>query len=67
MATATKKVTSKKRMTVNQFLKTQPKDLGLVEQIVRAARKGFTRKEIIDAGFNKNTVYRQVREQVLNA
>jgi len=40
------------------------KEYGPVGQIVGLAKKGFTRKEIIEAGFNKSTVYRQVREYV---
>lgn len=56
--------TRKGRKTVKQFIKGLPKDLGKVDKIVRLAKKGFSRAEIIAAGFNKNTVHRQVREQV---
>lgn len=40
------------------------KGLGKVDQIVKLAKKHFTRQEIIELGFNKNTVHRQVREKV---
>ena len=38
--------------------------LGAVASIVKLYKKGFSKKEIIEAGFNKSTVYRQVREKV---
>lgn len=43
------------------------KGVGIVAQIVKLYTKGFTRKELIEAGFNKNTVHRQVREKVVLA
>jgi hypothetical protein len=55
----------KPKMTANQVLKTL-KGLGTVEQIVALGKKGFDQRQIIEAGFNKNTVYRQYREQVAN-
>lgn len=51
-----------KKMTGKAFVKTLPKDLGKIEKILKAAKRGYSKKEIIEAGFNKNTVYRQVRE-----
>lgn len=38
--------------------------LGAVASIVKLYKKGFSKKEIIEAGFNKSTVYRQAREKV---
>lgn len=59
---------TRKSITVKQFLRDKKfKNMGTVEKIVVAAKKGFSQKEIIEAGFNKNTVYRQVREQVTMA
>lgn len=55
----------KPKMTANQVLKTL-KGMGTVQQIVALGKKGFDQKQIIEAGFNKNTVYRQYREQVAN-
>lgn len=60
---STKKVSRESRL--KQFAKSFEKEgMGKVEQIVRLAKKNFTRAEIIEAGFNKNTVHRQVREKV---
>lgn len=59
--------TRKGRMTAKQFAKANLKGLGIVAQIVKLAKKGYEKSEIIAAGYNKNTVYRQVREQVANA
>jgi hypothetical protein len=61
--------TRKGRMTAKEFAKKtfKGKNLGTIEQIVKLGMKGFTQKEIIDAGYNRNTVYRQYREQVANA
>jgi hypothetical protein len=36
------------------------KPTGIVKQIIALYKKGKTQKEIIAAGFNKSTVYRQV-------
>lgn len=58
-----RKVSRGSRLT--KFAKTLEKEgVGLVSQIVKLAKKGFTRKELIEAGYNKNTVHRQVREKV---
>lgn len=35
---------------------------GKIESILMLHAKGFTNKEIVEAGFNKSTVYRQVGE-----
>lgn len=35
---------------------------GKIEMILRLWKKGYTRKEIVGAGFNKSTVYRQTGE-----
>jgi hypothetical protein len=67
MSKSTKAPVKRHKLTVKQFVKTLPKDLGVVAKIVKTAKRGYTQKQIIEAGFNKNTVYRQVREQVLNA
>jgi len=68
MATITKKSaaskTRKGRKTAKEVLKGLKKDLGTIQKIVALGKKGFDQKEIIAAGFNKNTVYRQYREQV---
>jgi len=53
---ATKKNAQK---TVKGFIRTLSKGIGVCEIIRKATKKGFTQKELIDAGFNKNTVYRQ--------
>jgi hypothetical protein len=70
MATQTKKSkTAKKgskKLTAKEYAKTHCKGLGMVAAIVKLGRHGFDQKEIIAAGYNKNTVYRQYREQVLN-
>lgn len=53
-----------KKKTVKQFIKTLPaeKKAGIVSQIIAAYKRGYSKLEIIAAGFNKNTVYRQTRE-----
>jgi hypothetical protein len=49
---------------LKKVAKTLSSDYGPVGIIVGLAKKGFSRQEIIAAGFNKSTVYRQVREYV---
>jgi hypothetical protein len=53
-----------KKRTVKQFLKSlsAEKRSGTVKQIVAAYKHGYSKLDIIQAGFNKNTVYRQTRE-----
>lgn len=65
-ATAPKKAKKVSRTArLNKFSKQFAKNgEGLVGQIVKLAKKGFTRQELIEAGYNKNTVHRQVREKV---
>lgn len=71
MAKTTKKSaatkTRKARMTAKEYAKAHLKGVGIVEAIVALGKKGFKQKDIIDAGYNKNTVYRQYREQVAQA
>jgi hypothetical protein len=64
-ATAATK-TRKHRKTVKEYLKglKNSKGMGKVAKIVKAAKHGYSQSDIIAAGFNKNTVYRQVREKV---
>lgn len=63
---ATKTKTRKSKLTVKQFIKANDlKDKGIGEQIEKLGKKGkFSKEEIIAAGFNRNTVYRQYRERV---
>jgi hypothetical protein len=65
---ATKKsaaaATRKGRMTAKEYAKKHCSGLGAVEAIVLLGKKGYDQRQIIDAGYNKNTVYRQYREQV---
>lgn len=51
-----------KKMTAKEFKKTLPKDLGTIAKIIKMHTRHYAPKEIIEAGFNKNTVYRQTRE-----
>lgn len=53
-----------KKQTVKQYLKKLPaeKKAGVIKQIIAAYRHGYSKLELIAAGFNKNTVYRQTRE-----
>ena len=39
-----------------------PRDRGIVAQIIELYKSGKTNKEIVDLGFNRNTVARQVSE-----
>jgi len=56
----------KKAEAVKAILK--DKELGVVQKIIKLHRKRLSKKEIVQAGFNRNTVYRQVREfEVANA
>jgi hypothetical protein len=57
--------TRKARLTPVQFAKQHCKGMGAVEAIVAMGKKGYDQKQIIEAGYNKNTVYRQYREQVM--
>lgn len=41
-------------------------NLTLTKRIVTLGKKGLAPKQIIDLGFNKNTVYRQLREHLEN-
>lgn len=53
-----------KKVPVKQALKALPKDTRsrIVVSIIALYKKGYSKLEIIAAGFNKNTVYRQTRE-----
>lgn len=62
---AAKKV-SRKKLTAKEYAKTHCKGLGAVDAIIKLGKHGFDQKEIIGAGYNKNTVYRQYRERVIN-
>ncbi len=42
--------------------KARKAEAGIIGQILALYKKGFERKEIIDLGYNKNTVHRQVHE-----
>jgi len=50
----------KKAEAVKAILK--DKELGKVDKIIKLHRKHLSKKEIVGLGFNRNTVYRQVRE-----
>lgn len=52
------------KKTVKQFIKALPaeKKTGYIKMIIAAYKRGYSKLEIIAAGFNKNTVYRQTRE-----
>jgi hypothetical protein len=54
----------KAKRTKAQILRSivKSKDLGKCEKIIALHRKHLSKKEIVDLGFNKNTVYRQTRE-----
>lgn len=63
--TAAPAKTRRRKLSIKQHAKKLMKaGKGKVGTIVGLAKKGFERSEIIDAGFNKNTVHRQVREKV---
>ena len=59
--------TEVKAPTVKSFVKTLPKQLGTIDKIVLSYQAGYSRSELVKAGFNPSTVYRQVRERVINA
>jgi hypothetical protein len=50
------------KLTLKQWLRQNAKNSGVCEQIQKATKKGFEAADLIKAGFNKNTVYRQRRE-----
>jgi hypothetical protein len=60
---ATKRQKTRKA-TIKKMARQLTKESGPVASIVKLAKKGYSKAEIIEAGFNKNTVYRQVREKV---
>jgi hypothetical protein len=65
MATPAKRVSKDKarKLRLKSIVKMAAKNgEGVVGQIKTAYRKSFTKQELINAGFNKNTVYRQTRE-----
>lgn len=49
---------------IKAVVKTLPKELGTIQKIIKLYKKGYSKLEIVAAGFNKNTVYRQTRELV---
>lgn len=53
---------AKQKTPIKSVLKTLPKDLGVIDKILRLHKRRYSKKEIVSAGFNRNTVYRQVRE-----
>jgi hypothetical protein len=63
------KFTSNKRIPIEEFLArmgdddgedASPEGEGKIVKILRLHRAGYTRSEIVKAGFNRSTVYRQV-------
>jgi len=53
------------KLTVKQWIKQHANGAGVCEAIRKATKKGkFKAADLIEAGFNKNTVYRQRREAV---
>jgi hypothetical protein len=62
---ANAKSNGRKRLTVKQTLKKYGKNAeGIIDQIIVLYKRGFEKAEIVKAGYNKNTVYRQCREKV---
>jgi len=47
---------------IEQLFEEEGEDGGKIVMILKLYIKGYSRKEIIQAGFNKVTVYRQTRE-----
>lgn len=60
MSTKATGLPPKKAEAVKAIVKA--KDLGLIEKIIKLHKKGLSKKQIVDLKFNRNTVYRQVRE-----
>lgn len=59
---------AKQKAPIKSVIKTLPKDLGTIQKIIALHKKRYEKTEIVAAGFNRNTVYRQVREyQVAHA
>jgi len=60
MNSKTKGLPTKKAEAVKAIVK--DKSLGKIDKIIMLAKKGLSKKEIVELKFNRNTVYRQVRE-----
>lgn len=66
-ATSKSATTRKGRVTAKEYAKKHLKGVGAVAAIIALGKRGYEQKDIIEAGYNKNTVYRQYRENVANA
>lgn len=51
---------SNKAMAIKSIVKDNT--LGTIDKILKLHKRRLSKKEIVELGFNKNTVYRQVRE-----